>query len=625
MLNRMVDKVRRSAELAERLSLSKRDGAILLGLQLSSTLFELLGLLVMLPLFQYVQAEGDVAGLVEEHELWHHLVSAYGFVGLEVTLATLLATSFVCLMVRQGFTYVRLVYRASCRFIMIARLRRTVFRRYMWAGAGYHDRHPVGQIVNDLAVQIVTCVENVLSGVSLLSYAIIVCCYVVGLFVISVPTTVTALLVLGLGMLALRRQMLLSRETGRNLVQANQVTGEFIVERLQNVRLVRLSGTEAAEQEEIDELTERQRKVSLRLQTLNARIELLLEPIVIGSTFLFIYLSLAVFSVPFAQVGLFCVFIVRLLPIVKEMARVYQSRMGSGAALNAVDKLISDMANELGPRGGATIFTGLARQISMRDVRFRYSTRTDVAALDGLSLDIPAGMTTAVVGPSGAGKSTLIDMLPRLRQPDSGEILLDDTPIEAFTLETLRGGIAYVPQTAQLFNVSVAQHIRYGKPDATDDEVREAARLANCLSFIDSLPDGFDTSVGQRGGGLSGGQRQRLDLARALVRRAPILILDEPTSSLDAEAEAAFIAALRRIRAETSMTILIVTHRLSTAQIADRIAVLQAGRVTASGTSAELVSQSEWYREALRTQQSDHPLLAEEGPPVAAAIANAGA
>src|SRR5690606_11715356 len=170
----------------------------------------------------------------------------------------------------------------------------------------------------------------------------------------------------------------------------------------------------------------------------------------------------------------------------------------------------------------------------------------------------------AIVGPSGAGKSTLIDLLPRLREPTSGTIFLDDTPITEFSVVSLRSGIAYVPQTPILFNESIADHIRLGKPDATADEVRVAAELAGADEFIRALPNAYDTVIGESGIRLSGGQRQRLDLARALVRSAYILILDEPTSNLDAESEENFRRTLLQLRKRSNTTVIVVAHRLST-------------------------------------------------------------
>ena len=177
-------------------------------------------------------------------------------------------------------------------------------------------------------------------------------------------------------------------------------------------------------------------------------------------------------------------------------------------------------------------------------------------------------------------------------------------PIEAFDLTSLRANIAFVPQTPQLFNVSIANHIRYGKLDATMDDIIRAAEMAGVADFIDDLVDGYDTQIGEAGERLSGGQRQRLDLARALVRQAQILILDEPTSNLDAESEIRLRAAMRRIRTETETTVIVIAHRLATVAMADKILVLDRGRLIAEGTHKELVSAEGWYAPAFSAQQA---------------------
>jgi subfamily B ATP-binding cassette protein MsbA len=252
------------------------------------------------------------------------------------------------------------------------------------------------------------------------------------------------------------------------------------------------------------------------------------------------------------------------------------------------------------PDAGEKRLTQVKDGICYSHVVFSYGG--SVPALRDVTVMLPAERISAIVGPSGAGKSTFVDLLPRLRIPSSGEILIDSVPIKEFSLASLRTAIAFVPQQPQIFNITAAEHIRYGKENATDDEVREAAQLAGALSFIEALPKGFHTSLGDGGLLLSGGQRQRLDLARALVRRAPILILDEPTSALDADAEASFRDALKTLRTETRLTIIVIAHRMSTIVDADQIVVLRQGQVEAVGTHSELLAARGWYAKAFEQQ-----------------------
>ena len=209
-----------------------------------------------------------------------------------------------------------------------------------------------------------------------------------------------------------------------------------------------------------------------------------------------------------------------------------------------------------------------------------------------------------MVGPSGSGKSTLIDLLLRLRIPTKGFIQVDNVDIQKYTLKSLRRIVSYVPQSPQIFDGTVKDHILYGKMNATDEDVLEAAKMAGAENFIRKLPQGFDSILGEDAVKLSGGQRQRLDLARALVKKSPVLILDEPTSNLDVESEEAFKRVLDKINKQTNTTIIIVTHRLASITNADKIIVLNRGEIDGSGTHLKLLSQGGWYVKAWNTQSS---------------------
>ena len=202
--------------------------------------------------------------------------------------------------------------------------------------------------------------------------------------------------------------------------------------------------------------------------------------------------------------------------------------------------------------------------------------------------------------------------MPRLREPTNGDIFIDDVSVREFSLGTLRSVVSYAPQSPQIFNVSARDHIKYGRPDASDDEVIAAAARAGADDFIRALPDGYDTRVGDAGALLSGGQRQRLDLARALPKNAEILILDEPTSQLDADSEAHLRSALRRIREETELTVIIVGHRLSTVSLADQIIVLRDGQIDDCGTHDELMDRGGWYADAYAKQHQSEIAVATQ-------------
>jgi ATP-binding cassette, subfamily B, bacterial len=233
------------------------------------------------------------------------------------------------------------------------------------------------------------------------------------------------------------------------------------------------------------------------------------------------------------------------------------------------------------------------RAIEFIATTFHYPSRPQTASLQELSLQVPSGETLALVGESGAGKTTVFQLLQRFYEPQQGSIQIFGTPIEELSLQALRSAIAVVPQDAVIFSASALDNIRYGRPEASDEEVKQAARDAFADEFISQLPEGYDTFLGERGVRLSGGQRQRLAIARAMLKNAPILLLDEATSALDAQSEHMVQAALER--AMQGRTTLVIAHRLATIQKADRIIVLQKGQMVESGTHEALVAQGGVY------------------------------
>lgn len=246
----------------------------------------------------------------------------------------------------------------------------------------------------------------------------------------------------------------------------------------------------------------------------------------------------------------------------------------------------------------------LEGRVEMRNVQFAYPSRADKTVLNGLDFKIMPGQRVALVGASGAGKSTVTALLFRFYDADQGEILIDQKPINAYSLSALRSQMALVPQDVILFGGTIEENIRYGKPHATQAEVISAAEQANALAFINGFPDGFETIVGERGVQLSGGQRQRIAIARAILKDPKILILDEATSSLDAESELAVQTALDNLM--VGRTSLIIAHRLSTIRKANQIVVLENGKAVEQGSHEELMAQEDGvYRNLSNLQMLD--------------------
>ncbi len=286
---------------------------------------------------------------------------------------------------------------------------------------------------------------------------------------------------------------------------------------------------------------------------------------------------------------------------VKDLGRVTQFAMQAGAAGERLFSLL-DLHHPVADVPGATEAPQLKQEIRVEGVRFSYGERR---ALDGLTLELPVGKVVALVGPSGGGKSTLTNLLLRFERPQEGRLLFDGVDVDGYTAASVRAKFALVTQEPLLFSGSVLDNLRYGRPEATREEVEAAARVANADGFIRALPEGYDTLVGERGVKLSGGQRQRLCIARAVLSRAPVLVLDEATSSLDPESEREVQAALAAVL--PGRTALVIAHRLSTVVEADLLYVVEAGRVVERGSHAELLKLGGRYAAlwALQTAGSE--------------------
>jgi len=572
---------------------------------LLTTVFETGAVLILLPLVQLIQSNGDSFQLVADHGIARVMASIASVVGISLTIPVLLIASFTTFLARQAVLYSGHVYLARVQNRLGAELRQDLFSSAIHTRLDVFDQEPIGLQVNMISREIDLTTSGLMDAASFLTRMVIVSGYIVILLWTSLGFTFAAIATFGVAVVGLQRLMRQSRIVGAKIVVGFQSVTDFLIARLNSIRLIRLCGTEQAEQMSLKRLVETQRDHLIDYERLKARLNIMVEPVVVGVAFIVVGIGYSGMGLSLGQIGLFFLVMMRLIPVAMELLRKNQAIIVAEASFDALARLRSSLDAGAEGDGGSRSFAESQGDIVFEHVMFTYPKRQQ-RALDDVSLRIPARTFVALVGPSGAGKSTLVDMLPALRQPDSGEILIGDVPLGEFSRFSLRQAIGYLPQSPQLFDVTVADHIRYGSPGCSDEDVRRASKLAGANEFIEKMPYGYNTRLGTGGKELSGGQRQRIDLARALAGNPRILILDEPTNHLDSDTEALFRETLKRIQAQRSLTAIVIGHHLSTVQNADTIFVMQAGSVLEAGTHQELVAHKGWYAAAFARQTNTH-------------------
>ena len=566
-------------------------------LSLMTTVTEIFGIGIFLPIFQFISLDGDLNALSADSVLWGHIIKGFSFFKIDVSLPTLLLISFSLFLGRQMFTYIRLVYSSAVRQRIIQKQRNLIFNNYIEASSSYHDKVPVGSLVSIITTEVNGAVIGIMVPMELIVYFVIFFSYLAVILLLSWQMTLLSIVTLFFVSIVSNIWVKKSANVGRKLVGANTIMTEFLIGRLRSPRLVRLAGTIDAEKEEFYHLTKVQRKHTVFGAILRARTEVSMEPVVIGLSIFFLYFSYVELKLQVEIIGLYLVIIMRLLPVVKGMISQWQKLQSVLGSMEVIGARLDTMKNFVENDTGIEEIVHLEQSLLVNKVSYQYPD-AKTSTLEDVTIEFKVNSMVAIVGPSGSGKSTLIDLLPRLRVPLKGFIQIDGKDISKYTLKSLRQIISYATQSPQIFNGTIKNHILYGKKNATNEEIEEAVRLAGAKDFIDSMPQKLNTILDEDGANLSGGQRQRLDLARVLVRKAPILILDEPTSNLDAESEEKFNKALYRIHNETNTTIIIVSHRLESISDADNIIVLNHGKVESSGVHVELLRENGWYAKA---------------------------
>lgn len=479
---------------------------------------------------------------------------------------------------------------------MVFKLRCRVFEHIQRMELGFHDATTVGDSLyrvtwDTYSVQSLFN-EGLVPGVS-------AAVTLVGISVVMVSQDwsigIVALIVGLLLLLMVRRLEKPTTDFATRVHENESLVSTRVQQTLTGIRAVQAFGGEAHEAGHFAQDARRSLLASLRLTVLQTASQSGVALLLAAGTAAVIWLAAERVihgQLTPGDVVLLAGYTALLFKPLETLSYTVSSIQGSVAGAHRVFKIL-DRSSAISDSPSAKPLTTAARgEIHFKDVTFGY--RPETAVLSGIDLMIPAGTSLALVGASGAGKSTLAALIPRFYDPQQGTILLDGQPLKNITLQSLRQQITIVPQEPVLFDVSVRENIAYSQPTATIEQVHAAARAAGAWDFISRMPLGFETPIGERGIMLSGGQRQRLSLARAFLKNAPIIILDEPTTGLDAQTEADLLTTMRTLMA--GRTTVVISHHLGTVRHVDKIVVLEQGKIRESGTHAQLLASQGLYR-----------------------------
>jgi ATP-binding cassette subfamily B protein len=508
-----------------------------------------------------------------------------------------LVALLVVVVVLAGATYSRFFLVSWIGERVMADLRKAVFDHTLRLDPAFYETMRIGEVMSRLTadttlIQAVVgtsasmALRNVLLATGGLVMLGITSPRLTLLVLVVVPLVLVPILVFG------RQVRRLSRESLDRLADVSA----YVDESISNIRTVQAFGHEDLDRARFSERVEDTFATSVRRIRARALLTAIVILLIFGAIGIILWIGgrdVISGRLSAGDLSAFVFYSVIVATSVGAISEVIGELQRAAGATERLFELMDIAPAIVAPTNPKSLPDRTSARVTLDAVTFRYPSRPEDPALSDFSLDVAPGETVALVGPSGAGKTTVFQLLLRFYDPNAGRLSFDGFDLRDLVPEELRRHVGLVPQEPVIFSADAWENIRYGRPDASDDEVRAAADAASALEFIEALPDGFDTFLGEKGVRLSGGQRQRVAIARAILRDPELLLLDEATSALDAESERAVQSAMTGLM--QNRTTLVIAHRLATVIAADRIVVIDEGRIVAEGTHQELIGQGGLY------------------------------
>lgn len=513
----------------------------------------------------------------------------------------LVTAGMVCVSVVKGImVYYRNVLSSYVSGKIVMELRLDLYRKIQSFSYDYFSESNTGDIMSRFAVDTDKTLAVLLKMFSVLSEMISVIALVIILFVKDWSLALICIVVLPLVSNVIKKYAKKLRKTGKDIQESHGRLTTILQEGIGGIRVIKAFASEEYEIEKYKVENENNFRHGIKNRKLDARVKPLVEAINTTTMALVaLYGGFLVIRGRFTP-GDLMAFLTALGLAYDPIKRLTDAYSFFQTSLPALDRLyeIIDTESSIQESEDAVDLEETRGKVEFEEVSFSYDGEVEV--IKDFNLDVKPGEMIAFVGRSGSGKSTLVNLIPRFYDPSLGRVKIDDVDVKNYKLKNLRKQIGIVPQDTFLFSGTIYENILYGKRDASEEDVIKASKMANAYRFIEKLPKGFDTEVGERGVLLSGGQKQRLSIARAILENPPIMILDEATSALDTESERLVQDALDRLM--TNRTTFVIAHRLSTILHADKIVVMEDGRIKEIGKHEELLKQDGIYRKLYETQ-----------------------
>ena len=574
--------------------------AILIALIFLSGFAEVFGISVLVPVVTSIMGEEE--GFTQLGAPFNFIPIALTYFSIAPNFSNVLLVTFIIIL--SSFLLIHLQERvlAGSRYEFIEKIRDEASANLFETSWEYLSRTSTGELSNKLLIESDRAAENLIALVNIVTFAIHLLAYVVLAISLSWKMSLVAIVTLFVAFVVSRKLIKVVGELGTASVVANNAYNKQIVDIFKGSKLVRALGLEAYAENKLGTLNKNVTNVNRKILVNQSFMKFQVNCLIATALVLVLYSAVVILNVEFSILAVFLFIVLRLAPKFYSLQGQYHSYSAHKASLDIIDQLILETKEfKEEDNNGRLEFSKFNDGFEFHNVSYSYPG-SEMMAVQDVSLKINKNEYIAIVGASGAGKSTLLDLILGLIRPTSGELKFNGEFLNEYDNESYRSKIGFVPQDNIIFDGSILENLSLGR-QTEEKSIRRCLEIAQLTEFIDSLPKGLNTKVGESGSSLSGGQRQRLSIARALIRQPEILLLDEATSALDSRSEELFQNALDEIA--RNYTLIVVAHRVSSIRKADTIYVLNDGKLIESGTYNSLIEQDGFFRMLNKSQLSN--------------------